>query len=312
MRLLFPVALLAACTGPTDTCGVTVESVSLADGATGVYARGPITVELSDVDATASVRVLNAEGNAANGDLSVDASTLVFTPFGLDPNAEHTLEITTCAGTETRAFTTSDLGTSTTEDLVGATYEIDFSTTRTSEPEGIPDLLGLVYIDYMLAATITEVRDDEVELILGYITRDPLGQDVCSPTIDMPVFDWNNPHFEVDSDGYALRFAVGPVATNTLKVSGSLRADGGAIEELAVHVNLDSRPLIAAFTDDPEAPEDTMCEFTAAAGVECVACEDGSGEFCLDLKMSGITAARVEAELVLWTEADVAGETCEE
>lgn len=304
---------LAACTGGAEPCAITVTGSDPADGATGVYTRAPLSVTLSDVDDGAALRVLNEAGEPANGEFTVDETTLTFTPFALAPNAAHTLEITTCAGVETRSFTTSDLGApvATPDDLVGATFEIDFGSTRSANPEGVPDLLGQVYTDYMLAATITAVHDDEVELVLGYLFRDPLAQDTCSATIPVPAFAWSNPHFDLTADGYALQFSVGPVTTNTLQVAGSLRADGSAIEELAVHVNLDSRPLIAAFSDDPTAPEDTMCVFTALAGVPCSACPDGSGEFCLDLQMSGITAPRVDATLTPWTEEDVAGETCE-
>lgn len=296
------------------TCDNVVVSTVPEAGATGVLANSSLTATMTAPDPDVTIAVVDDAGNAVPGTTTVDSTTVVFTPDApMEASTPHTMTITNCSGDTAVGFTTGELGTPVSDpnSLVGGTFVVDFGSAETTSPPGVQSLLTALNASFSLAASVQAVGDDSAELMLGYMAGDPPTQDLCSQTIPLDSFDFANPWFDLQADGASLRFSVGDVPTETLRMSGAFAADGQTLEQLHVHIVFDTRPIVPSIDASPDASPALACDFMGALTVPCVECADGSGPYCADIEMTGMTATRVAATMEPWTASDVATQTCE-
>ena len=145
---------LAACKGDKSTsdsgssdaensCAATVSSSVPADGAADAYYRADVEFAISEMDASATVTVLDSSGAAVAGTQSTssDGLTVYFTPdASLTPGASYTADISLCDG-ETNpsiTFSTSTLGEALSGcELTGNTYNLNLGDARFVQPAGV-------------------------------------------------------------------------------------------------------------------------------------------------------------------------------
>jgi hypothetical protein len=310
MRWWFvPVAMTVGC-----ACDNVVVSTEPAQGATGVLANASLTATMTAPDPDVTVTLTDDAGAAVPGTLAIDSTTVVFTPDApLNPSTAYTFDIDNCSGTTSVAFTTGALGTPVDDpaSLVGGTYVIEFGTARVTNPPRVQDLIDVLYTDFAIAASVQAVGDGSADMMLAYVEGEPYEQDLCSATLPLDPFAFTNPWFELNADGASLRFSVGDVPMETLRMSGAFTADGQALEELYVHLVFDTRPIVPSIDPDPDASPSLACDFMGAVGVPCVECASGAGTFCADIEMYGVSAHRITPEMTSWDADDVATQTCE-
>ena len=295
-------------------CDNAVVSTLPAQGATDVVANSQLTAEMTAPDPDVTITVVDDAGNAVAGTTTIDSTTVVFTPTApMEASTPHTMTITNCSGDTAVGFTTSELGTPVADaaSLVGGTFVVDFGSARATSPAGVQGLLSALNTSFSLAASVQGVESNSADLMLGYMAGEPPEQDLCSATIPLDAFTFANPWFDLQADGASLRFSVGDVPTETLRMSGAFAADGETLQELHVHVVFDTRPIVPSIDPDPEASPALACDFMGALGVPCVECASGAGAYCADIEMSGMTANRVGATMEPWDATDVATQTCE-
>ena len=307
--VLLPVVSLAiGC-----TCDNVVVATFPESGATGVLANASLSATLTTPDPDVTIAVVDDAGNAVAGSTTVDSNTAVFTPDApMEASTQHTMTITNCSGETAVDFTTSELGTPVSDpsSLVHGTFVVDFGSARTTTPPGVQGLLVALNDSFSLAASVQMVGETSADMMLGYMDGEPPTQDLCSQTIPLDTFEFSNPWFDLEADGAPLRFSVGDVPTETLRMSGAFAADGQSLEELHVHIVFDTRPIVPSIDPDPEASPTLACDFMGALNVQCVECAEGAGPYCADIEMTGMTATRVVATMEPWDSDDVATQTC--
>lgn len=307
--VLWPVVALAV----GCTCDNVVVSTVPEAGATGVLANAPLTATMTSPDPDVTITVVDDAGNVVAGATTIDSTAVVFTPDApLEASTPHTMTITNCSGDTAVDFTTSALGSPVSDpaSLVDGTFLVDFGSARTTTPPGVQGLLVALNDNFSLAASVQGVGDTSADMLLGYMSGDPPEQDLCSQTIPLDTFEFANPWFDLEADGAPLRFSVGDVPTETLRMSGAFAADGQSLEELHVHIVFDTRPIVPSIDPEPDASPTLACDFMGALSVPCVECADGAGPYCADIEMTGMTATRVAAALAPWDAGDVATQTC--
>ena len=98
----------------------------------------------------------------------------------------------------------------------------------------------------------------------------------------------------------------GRCSIEDLEVSGAFTADASQIVGASVAGVIDTRPLtslIGATGDDG-----AICDLVGMAGASCIACPDGTGEYCLTMLVEQLAAALVGGVTVVEvTPADVDG-----
>ena len=134
-------------TGDTaQACDVEVDGSYPTDGATDFYYRADVEFYLSDADTDGSPTiVLEGPSGEVSGTTSYseDMETVYFTPDDyLNASTSYTATLTFCGGEPSVSFTTSDLGTDLTEDLVGKTYLVELGSARIVEPAAVAGLLA--------------------------------------------------------------------------------------------------------------------------------------------------------------------------
>lgn len=294
-------------------CDNVVVSTVPTQGASGVLANASLVATMTAPDPDVTIAVVDDAGNAVPGTTTVDSTTVVFTPDApMEASTPHTMTITNCSGDTAVNFTTSELGTAVADPagLVGGTFVVDFGSARTTSPAGVQALLTALNSSFSVAASVQAVGDTSADMMLGYVAGDPPAQDLCSQTIPLDSFDFTNPWFDLQADGAPIRFSVGDVPTETLRMSGAFASDGQSLEELHVHMVFDTRPIVPSIDPSPEASPMLACDFMSALGVPCVECASGAGAFCADIEMTGMTAGRVAGAMEPWDATDVATQTC--
>jgi len=302
--------LLAACSGdkgevtPTgDTGGSTTDDPRCPnallesypeDGTGNVYAWSSVDLLLSRSDAAATVVITDDPGNEVPGTLTLseDDKRLRWLPTDpMDPGEyTWTLEWTDCE-TRTGTFNVADFGTTEVADpssLVDNAYVLDLTEARFVAPENIGDALT-TQLEVRLLLGVLEIDGDGIDLMAGAEVLEGGSQALDAPTtrFSEPADFSANPRFEVSTPSLGLVVEGDPITVTDLEMSGSFRADGSAIEGFSMRTILDMRDLKDAL--DQEDDEGPCTLFSASFSVECTACPNGDGDYCIDLVVADLT-----------------------
>ena len=86
--------------------------------------------------------------------------------------------------------------------------------------------------------------------------------------------------------------------------SGGVRAGGELLADIDFRTTLDTRPLVQSILGFGQ-PPDAVCVLSAGLGDPCVACPDGTGVYCLPIRVVGATAAPFEGTVVPRTQEEI-------
>ena len=112
-------------------------------------------------------------------------------------------------------------------------------------------------------------------------------------TIDFPAADFSaNPYFAVSGDAFNINVDEYAVTIEDFSLSGDFAPDGSYIDGVTLIGSIDTRPLVPLLGDETAA-EDAICVLAATLNIQCEACSDGSGDFCLSLEADSISAPLV-------------------
>ncbi|MFK7927521.1 MAG: Ig-like domain-containing protein [Myxococcota bacterium] len=291
---------LSACPdGETDLpeqCLVTYKMYP-EDGASRAYYRTSVDAAFNQVVDGATLTLVDSSGADVAGATAWDSKRLVFTPAApLAPGASYTATINfECIGetqNESVTWTVSEVGGVTDLDaVVGSSYALDLKNARYLKPDGLGDLVGqFLTFDILLSVKDHTAGDLDVFGALG-VDGQPGKQAPCTETIDFPTADASaNPYFELGPQLFEVTVADTEVTIEDLYLSGSFAPDGSYIDGAILSGIIDTRPFASLVEDDPDAPDDAVCKLAESVEIDCVACPDGSGDFCLELVADSISA----------------------
>jgi len=317
--------MLAACDGTTDAdtddtdggtgCENGIVSMSPADTASNVYYQSDVSVLFEAADDSATLIVSNA-GTEVSGTTAWDGDNLTWTADApLAPNTTYDIAISYECGNPATSFTTSEVGTATdAASLSGKTYVLDLANGNFVEPAGVGPLLQTqLTVDILIGVTNASATEVEMMGALGAEGVSPPEQDTCQETIDFPTAaDFSaNPYFSVGPDTTTLSVQGMEIIVDDLEISGAFAPDGSYIAGATMAGAVDTRPLVGLI--DPEGSDNTICDLVATFGVACEPCTDGSGDFCLNLLVTEMSAEELTGTSLVTRSADdiAADASCE-
>jgi hypothetical protein len=289
-------------TDPGPTC-TTINSSFPQDGATNVYYRVTLAWEFAAADQSASVTVADADGNDVAGSGEWLGTTYIWAPSTpLTAGAGYTATMSYCDGANmpTTSFTVGQIGNpATPADLVGNTYQLDLSQdsqAQVVQPPGVGGTLQNLLADPANQIDIligVEAADDSNVDLMGALGdgNNPLGQDVCVPTIPFPAAGFSeNPFFSVETPSLTLNVLDNEFTLLDLTVNGAFSASGDRIAGATLSGTVDTRDLGPALNLGDA--EDAVCTTVEPFGVDCEPCDDGQ-VFCLSALVTNIDASQV-------------------
>ncbi len=314
VALFGALALTAGCDGgdpeetddtdpPTDVCEITVTNANPSDGESAFYYRGSLSWEFSEVDESATVTLADDGGTDIPGSGEWVGDTYLWTPNDpLTPSTSYTATLTTCDGANSLdvGFTTSAVGAVVPDgDVQDLAYALDLASGTFVEPPGVGALLqSQLNVDILIGVANANGADLQLIGAIGEEGASPPAQDLCTESIDFPAADFSeNPYFEVGPQTTTLDVQGISVTIDDLFVSGAFAPDGSAVVGAVLAGSIDTRPLAGLVGDD--APPEAVCDLAVTFGIECQACSDGSGDFCLSLLVTDIAAEEVPGATVV-------------
>jgi hypothetical protein len=282
--------------GSTSGCEIEIDETYPESGATDMYYRGDIVVELSDADSSATLYVMDSSGGTVDGALTNEDGVLTFSPSAsLDGGASYTAVVEYC-DTESLdvPFTTADLGSPVTSDvdLTVNTYAVNLGDGHFVEPAGVGDLIGSLLTNNVLIS-ITAQAETSLEVRGGISEEGNTNQDYCSQSLeDFPSVDFTqNPYFEIPEGDVLLSVAGYDVPINAFSLSGTFSEDGSYFGGATVSGELDARDVGALLGDliDDTSP-DEVCNLLLGFGVTCATCSSDGSPYCLNLIVDRLEA----------------------
>ncbi|MBT3218207.1 MAG: hypothetical protein HN348_03880 [Proteobacteria bacterium] len=267
------------------------------------YYRDTIEVTFKAKDDNATITVSTGGTDVPGVSVwSESGKTLVFTPTNaLVPETTYDVAISYECGEPDFSFTTSVVGdASTAADLIDKTYVLDLASGRFVKPAGVGPLLQQ-YLTIDILIGVTDANATTIEM-LGALADDgsvAIVQDMCTESIAFPAAaDFTeNPYFSVGPDNTTISVMGYTISIDDLAISGAFAPDGTYIAGAVLAGAVDTRPLIPLIDETQD--DDYLCNLVGTmAGVECEACSDGTGDFCLTLLVTNI-AADLEPDLTL-------------
>ena len=218
--------------------------------------------------------------------LNGDEDVVYFTPDSpLSPNTDYTFTVSYCRGEAPVSFRTNDLGTAIADPsaLQGKVYSLNLQDGRVVIPEGV----GSVLEQYLEVSILFEVASADANNLsmFGALAGedDPTQQDYCNQTLDFPDASFADaPFFGIGPADTTITVAGYSVTIDELEITGTFASDGSYWGGGVLAGSVDTRALKSLVGDDAE--DSAVCDLVAGFGVSCVACGDGSGEFCLEIK----------------------------
>lgn len=324
MLMLLGTAGLVACgdkddssdTGGTDdtdnpdvpACTNSISETFPESGDAEAFYRTNVEFKLVTAEPDATITVTDASGAEVAGTTEVDGTTVRFTPStGFQASTAYTATLDYSCEDASISFTTSDVGTAVSDPstLVGNVYTLPLTEGRFVEPPGIgPILAGVLTVNVLIE--VTEATATEVKM-MGAVSADgnPNAQDMCTETIDFPTAaDFSeNPFFAIGPEDTTLSVAGYSVTIDDLEITGAFAADGSSLQGATLAGSIDTRPLAPLVGVEGD---DGVCELLGGFGIACVACSDGSGDFCLALEVQDMTAELVPGlDIMPRTQADI-------
>lgn len=208
--------------------------------------------------------------------------------------------------TDTEVLDTDTEPIETVPDLVGNAYRLDPAQGNFAIPQGVgallqPQLSGTDMLVGVTLATATEIN------LIGAMVHPQTGQqDVCTPTTSFPdPGDFTtDPLFSIQDASAVFQVEGVDVTVESGLFSGRFNGDDTKIVDVVMGGVMDTRPLVPLVGGlDPG----TVCDLMITFGVSCVACPDGSGNFCTQLLIDQLEAELAPGiTIVEVTAADVA------
>ncbi len=291
----------------TDTdCDIEIRETWPSSGSTDAFYRNPLEVQFNKPhDGSASISV---DGVSGTSDFNDDRTLLTFDHDGLQPKTDYQAQVTYCRGTATWDFTTSELGEPLTTSLVGKVYSANVGSGRIVEPPGVGAALS-PYLEDELLIEVLQVQGTVIRGLGAATDPDSPGtQDMCAPTFELPIGDFSaSPYLEAGPAGeLTIGFAGEPVTLEDVETSGAFAADGSFFGGGTAQGTIDTRPLVPLIFDDEDDPS-ALCDFMRGFGVSCVACSDGTGDYCLAMHVVDMVLDQVATDL-----ESIALENCHE
>jgi hypothetical protein len=271
-----------------DGCSTGFSPVHPAMGATDVYYRSVIEVDVWSADGSETVTLADADGVPVSGTVTDTGWSLVMTPDApLLPDTNYTVAFGYCDGQEAIwTFRTSSVGSPVSGcDPAATHFALDFDAARVTQPAGVGELL-LGLLDGEALLSLGQL-DASPRLVLGY--GDGSDVETCAPTEAVPI-TWTDPRFEGAAASLPLRGLDASFNATNVEIAGDISPDCAELAGVSFTGVLDVREMSEQAAEllgisDP----DEICATMLGFGVTCTTCTDGPS-YCLDFAISDITA----------------------
>lgn len=256
----------------------------------------------SQIPAGATITVTGPDGEVS-GSTETAGRRLVFTPSSpLAPNTDYSTTVTyDCEGSSLTA--TADWSTSAVGESIGDltslqdnAYALNLADANFIEPEGVGGLIGqFLEFDLLVGIAEVDVAGETITMVGALGVEGESGvQEPCVETIPFPPADISeNPYFEVGPQQFSVNVSGTEVTIEDLFLAGSFAPDGSYIDGVVLSGVVDTRPFADLVSDDEDAEDDAVCNLAESLGIECVACPDGTGDFCISLLADRISAEAI-------------------
>ncbi len=293
-----PTLTSAGSSTASSGCGNELLWIWPEDGDTGVYYRAYLEAMILEMEP--AVLELYDEGKWHDTILYLIGPHLQLMPIlPMKPNHTYELRLDWTCGTQSRWFTTSDVGSPVdVDDWAPHGWTLDLSQGVVREPLGFEHVV-LEAFEGRGVAVSTERSDDFTLEGLSTWTLDG-DQDVCVSTTQVEV-SVSNPFLIWDLPG------LGEIEEDTLRlhdvqVSADVFEEGAGLVGGRLEGFVDTRAW-----DAPEGYT-SVCDALAERYAWCRACPDDGFESCVTFRMEGIPGVALEEPLVPWLPSDAAGQ----
>lgn len=308
-------SLLLACGSSPSPAPLTVDdsaaealcdvglSVSPIPGTAEHFYRDPIVISFT-ADPGEVTADLSTEEGLIESTLSLTDSVATLTPTApLSPDTSYTLGVDYCGGTISLRFSTSSIGHPVSPAaIIGQTWVLDLMSGEFIKPEasGVVTAftLGDGYLFSVLSADQTTVSLRGGRAIYDGAWR----QELCAPTIDLdaPLNFTDNPLATLQGNP----ITIGWMDMMEGSLSGAFSDDGTTVAHIQLSGSITVTDLLQTIADQSLSKAEA-CGLLEGFGLDCTACPDGSGPYCITYALVGITAP-TSAPLVQRTKAEVA------
>ena len=255
-----------------------------------VYYRIPrIEVELTVAEDDVTITVADIDGNPVTGEVTSDGPAHVFVPDApLMPATTYQVSVDySCEAVI--EWTTSDVGMTLETDVTGKVYELGLSGGDWVEPPGVGPALASFAAGVEILVSPTEVG--KTISFIGALGTGKDAQDVCSETFDLDGAAFTDPYFELEAKLLPFKVDVIDIDIENLGLSGAFAPDGSSLEGLMLEGTVDTRPIAPLIKGKDE---NAVCELAyKVAGVTCDECSDGTGPFCLSVRVENMSADEI-------------------
>lgn len=261
-----------------------------AEGATEVQLQTDVRFTLAEADPAAVVTVSDPSGAVVDGATTVVDRVVTWSGGMLAPSTLYDAVLTHACGSDQVSWTTAS---------DAAVYVLDLGGANWVQPATLSSALIGSFADTTLMLTPTAVGVDTITFRVGVGDSD--GQDPCTVTLTT-VASWQDPIFEAEIPVVQMDIAALEVELSSVILSGGISPDGSRLAGLVLRGQFDTRLLVEVVGGGP--PE-TVCELLEPLGDTCFPCLDGSGPYCVNIRVEDIPAPTVETPLIELTEEDV-------
>lgn len=297
----------------TDRCTTSVLASGPLDGETDVFYRAVVDASLARAEPDATITVRDASGADVPGELTRIGKRITFTadaPYTPGETYTSTLDWS-CDPIESTFTIAADVGEPVDGSLlVGRTYMMDLLQGRPVVPVGIGDVFeASPPAKLFLAVDAAEAGGLQFTAGAGLDGVSDV-QDLCAPTSAFSgLADYaENPYWTVTQDTIRLVVLTDVLDITSLKLSGAVAPGGAYLSGVSLDGILDTRDLTESLAPN-SGDEDAVCNlFDASFGVECEACPDGSGAFCIQLVIDDLKLEEAPEDLVPRTEVEIAAD----
>lgn len=285
-------------TDETTVCEATIAETAPADGTSDWYWRDDPRILVTVDDPSAySARLIGPDGQEVATTPEWTGLELVLDLGApLEPDADHTLEVTDCNGTRSIPFHTGTYGQPLEggpEMLNGLTWELDLVNATWLEPAGLGAFLTVWFTTpVLLGVNFADASDIDMVGAPGELDNDGvLVQDLDQPTWGFPVVSFADaPYVTATSPNVVFRFDDVDVPVEDFAFEATFAPDGSSLGGVRLTGVGDTRNL-GVFLQKPDDPN-AICSVAATIGTACIPCDDGQ-PYCLFLDVRD-----VDAELV--------------
>lgn len=176
--------------------------------------------------------------------------------------------------------------------LEGASYELSTGgLTVPAADDGLADVLRLFFTRTVLIG-VFDFSDAAMTVRIGFAVdgAEPLVQDPCTPTVELPPATLTGTHFEIGPADTTFQGAATTYSIGQMYVAGEIGGDGDVLSDIVLDgiVDLRQAGALGSFGD-----ADALCTTVGSFSLPCAACDDGE-PYCVTLAVEGLGASRVD------------------